>query len=50
LSAIGFTAGPQYPPWAAIPLTFGYGIIVSISTPITELIVFISETASAPPF
>src|SRR3982751_2646373 len=50
LSAIGFTAGPQYPPCAAMPLTFGYGIIVSISTPITELIVLINETASALPF
>jgi hypothetical protein len=32
-----------------MPLTFGCGMSVSRSTPITELIVLMSETASAPP-
>src|SRR5437764_15413491 len=48
--AIGFTAGPQYPPCADRPPTSGRGVNVSRSTPVIELIVLMSETASAPPF
>src|SRR5436309_3128296 len=50
LSAIGLTAGPQYPPCEERPATFGRGAKVSRSTPVIELIVLINETASAPPF
>src|SRR5260370_41026591 len=49
-NAIGFTAGPQYPPCAERPPTSGRGVNVSRSTPVIELIVFINDTASAPPF
>src|SRR5580704_3544775 len=47
-SAIGFTAGPQYPPCDERPPTFGVGANVSRLTLITELIVLIKLTASAP--
>src|SRR5947208_7343000 len=49
LSAIGLTAGPQYPPCAERPPTSGRGVKVSRSTPVIELMVLISDTASAPP-
>src|SRR5437763_6039559 len=49
-SAIGLTAGPQYPPCAERPPTSGRGVKVSRSTPVLELMVLMSETASAPPF
>src|SRR6266480_1243253 len=48
-SAIGFTAGPQYPPWLDLPATDGCGSNVVRSTPTIELMVLISESASAPP-
>src|SRR5437879_13556871 len=47
-SAMGFTAGPQYPPWLDEPPTFGRGTHVSRSTPTRLLMVLMSETASAP--
>src|SRR5579872_7100402 len=48
-SAIGFTDGPQYPPWLLYPLTLGRGAKLSRSTPTRLLKVFTNETASAPP-
>ena len=48
-SAIGFTAGPQYPPCAERPPTSGRGVNVSRSMPVIELIVLMAESASAPP-
>ena len=48
-SAIGLTAGPQYPPDVPWPATEGMGLNVSWSTAITLLIVLMSETPSAPP-
>src|SRR6266568_6407705 len=47
--AIGFTAGPQYPPWLDLPATEGCGSKVERSTPTMELIVLIRDRASAPP-
>ena len=47
--AIGFTAGPQYPPCVPLPPIVGAGAIWSRSTEMIELIVLISDTASAPP-
>ena len=47
LSAIGFTAGPQYPPCELLPSTFGRGANVSKSTPVMELIVLMALTPSA---
>src|SRR5574341_1411763 len=47
--AIGFTAGPQYPPWLDFPPTVGRGDKLSRSTPTIELIVLIRDRASAPP-
>src|SRR6185503_10526861 len=48
-SAIGLTAGPQYPPCAALPPTANLGTIVSTLTPMSELIVLMRDTPSAPP-
>ncbi|MMZ64283.1 hypothetical protein D1872_265960 [compost metagenome] len=48
-SAMGFTAGPQYPPCAPFPPTWGTVFQVSRSTPARLLIVLIILTASAPP-
>ena len=42
-SAIGFTAGPQYPPCELLPSTFGRGSKVSRSIPVIELIVLIAR-------
>src|SRR6267378_3321118 len=47
--AIGLTAGPQYPPWLDFPATEGCGSKVDRSTPTIELIVLMSDSASAPP-
>ena len=47
-SAIGFTAGPQYPPCELFPSTIGLGSNVSRSIPVIELIVLIALSASAP--
>src|SRR3989442_7587438 len=47
-SAIGLTAGPQYPPWLDLPATDGCGSNVVRSTPTIEVIVFIRDRASAP--
>src|SRR5580698_5575971 len=47
--AIGLTAGPQYPPCEDFPPTTGRGEKVARSTPISELMVLIRLTASAPP-
>ena len=44
------TAGPHMPPCVPLPSMFGEGAIASRSIPMIELIVLISETASAPPF
>src|SRR5665811_1111192 len=49
LSAIGLTAGPQYPPWLDLLPTTGRGTRLSRSTPVIELIVLMRLTASAPP-
>src|SRR5437870_5484740 len=49
LSAMGFTAGPQYPPWLPSPRTAGLGAKLSRSMDTIELMVLISEMASAPP-
>src|SRR5260370_16623481 len=48
-SAIGFTAGPQYPPCAENPPTLGRGVNVSRSIPVIELIVLMAERPSARP-
>src|SRR5215471_9108941 len=48
-SAMGLTAGPQYPPWLPRPATAGRGAYVSRSTPTRLLKVLTRETASAPP-
>ena len=48
-SAMGFTAGPQYPPCAPFPSIVGSGANRSRSTDVIELMVFIRLTASAPP-
>ncbi len=48
-SAMGFTAGPQYPPFVDASPTRGKGTIRSRSTPMRLLIVLMSETPSAPP-
>ncbi len=49
LSAIGLTAGPQYPPCAPLPSIVGCGANRSRSTEVMLLIVLIRLTASAPP-
>ena len=49
LSAMGLTAGPQYPPCVPLPSTVGIGAMLSRSMAVIELIVLISDTASAPP-
>ena len=49
-SAIGFTAGPHMPPCVPLPSTACAIVIASRSSPMIELTVLISETASAPPF
>src|SRR5579862_2868933 len=49
-SAIGFTAGPQYPPCDDFPRTVGRGAKVSRSTLIRLLMVLIREMPWAPPF
>src|SRR3954466_14894270 len=46
--AIGFTAGPQYPPKTDLPATYGFGIKVSRSMPVTDCIVLIKERALDP--
>ena len=48
-SAIGLTAGPHMPPCVPLPSTASAIAIASRSMPMIELIVLISETASAPP-
>src|SRR5437763_10919175 len=48
-NAIGFTAGPQYPPCAERPPTLGRGVNVSRSMPVMELMVLMAESASAWP-
>jgi len=48
-SAIGRTAVPQYPPCEPCLPTLGDIVMVSRFTPMMELMVLISETASAPP-
>ncbi len=47
-SAIGFTAGPQYPPCELLPSTIGRGSKVSRFMPVIELIVLIALSPSAP--
>ena len=49
-SAIGFTAGPHMPPCVPLPSIATSGVIASRSIPMIELIVLMSDTASAPPF
>src|SRR2546422_9413001 len=48
-SAIGLTAGPQYPPWLDLPATDGCGSNVVRSTPAIALMVLLSDNATAPP-
>src|ERR1051325_5202734 len=48
-SAIGLTAGPQYPRGVPLPSTVGVGAMASRSMEVIELRVLISETPSAPP-
>ncbi len=47
-NAIGFTAGPQYPPCELFPSTFGRGSRVFRSIPVIELMVLMAERPSAP--
>ena len=47
---IGLTAGPQYPPCEPVPPVLGEIDMESRSMPMIELMVLISDTASAPPF
>ena len=49
-SAIGLTAGPHMPPCVPLPSIASAGVIASRSIAMIELIVLMSETASAPPF
>src|SRR5258706_2719506 len=49
-SAMGLTAGPQYPPNVDLPPTLGFGMKVSRSTPLKDWIVLIREGALAAGF
>ena len=48
-NAMGFTAGPQYPPCVPLPSIVGLGAIRSRSMPVIDATVLIKLTASAPP-
>ena len=48
LRDIGLTLGPEKPPNVEIPLTEGFGTIVSRSIPVMDSTVFIADRASAP--
>src|SRR6266481_5698284 len=50
LRAMGFTAGPQYPPWVLKPPTNGSGTRLSRLTCVMLLMVLMREIESAPPF
>ena len=49
LSAIGFTAAPEYPDIDDLPSTTGIAVLFSNEMFVIDLIVLIADTAAAPP-